>query len=129
MTFRCLLAAAMAAALAPWALPLLAQPISAVAAPASAPASSPAAAPPGRRVQTPAEKRENSSMPGDLRPEDRVKPQIIVPVRKEASSPTLPAARSASASGGIDDTAARCEAQASRQARERCRAQAGGASK
>ncbi len=68
-------------------------------------------------------------MPGDLRPEDRVKPQIVVPLRKEAPSLASPAARSASASGGIDDTAARCEAQASRQARERCRAQANGASK
>jgi len=126
MTFRSLLAAAVAAALGPWAVPLHAQPTAAAAAAASAAASSPNAARPGRRMQTPTEKRENASMPGDLRPEDRVKPQIVVPLRKDASSPTLPAARSASASGGIDDKAARCEAQASRQARERCRAQAGG---
>ena len=130
MIFRYLLVAAVAVVLVPWALPLRAQPNAVAASAASAPASSPTAASPGRRVLTPAEKRETSSMPGDLRPEDPVKPQIVLPLRKEASSATPPSARrSASASGGIDDAAARCEAQVSRQARERCRAQAGGASK
>lgn len=128
MLFRCLVAAAAAFALVPWAAPVHAQPAAAAAAAASAPASAPSATS-GRRVLTPTEKREGSSMPGDLRPEDRVTPQIVVPLRKPSSTPAAPAARSASATGGIDDTAARCEAQSTRAARERCRAQAGAASK
>lgn len=129
MMFRCLLATMVVGVLVPWGLPLHAQPTGVVATAAtapSAPASSPPAANPARRVLTPTEKRETSSMPGDLRPGDRVTPQIVVPLRR--TSPP-PAARTASAPGGIDDTAARCEAQASRQARESCRAQAGAASK
>ena len=132
MMFRCLLGAAMAVALSSWAPALHAQltvPAAAAVAAASA-ASSPPSAKPGRRVLTPTEKRESSSMPGDLRPEDRVTPQIVVPLRKGASAQAeRPATRAASTPAGINDTAARCEAQASREARERCRSQAGGASK
>ena len=120
MKFRCLplltvpvLAAAM--------LPVLAQ----TAAPAaSAPASVPRASKPGPRVQTPTERREGSSAPGDLRPEERVTPQIVVPLRK--ATPPTKAERAAvrpgiaAASAVIDDAAARCEAQASKAAREKC---------
>ena len=94
---------------------------------ASAPASAPLAATPGPRVQTPTELRDSASTPGDLRPEERVTPQIVIPLRK--SAPPTKAQRAAtrrgiaaSASGGIDDSAARCEAEASKAAREECRA-------
>ena len=132
MTFRSLLATTVVLALTPWAPLLHAQPTvttAVAAAAASAPASSPLGDIPGRRVLTPTEKRESSSMPGDLRPGDRVTPQIVVPLRKTPPSPAAPATRAASAPGGIDDTAARCEAQASQQARESCRARAGATSK
>ena len=95
-------------------------------APASAAASAPSAAKPGPRLQTPVELREGATVPGDVRPEERVTPQIVVPLRKNAPPPTKAqraAARrgtAASASGGIDDSVARCEAQASKAAREKC---------
>lgn len=120
MSFRCLpllTAAALAVAL----LPARGQtPASA----ASAPASAPKVSAPGPRVQTPAEIREGSSIPGDLRPEEKVTPQIVIPLRKGAP-PTKAergAARrgTAASSAAIDDAAARCEAQSSKAAREKC---------
>jgi len=94
---------------------------------ASAPASAPSPSTPGHRVQTPSELRDSATSPGDLRPEERVTPQIVIPLRKAA--PPTKAERAAtrrgvaaSASGGIDDSAARCEAEASKAAREACRA-------
>ena len=94
---------------------------------ASAPASAPLPSTPGPRVRTPTELRGSATPPGDLRPEERVIPQIVIPLRKAA--PPNKAQRAAtrrgvaaSASGGIDDSAARCEAEASKAAREECRA-------
>ena len=120
MSVRCL-SLLTAAALAVALLPTLAQtPVSAARAPASAPKVSA----PGPRVQTPAEVREGGSVPGDLRPEEKVTPQIVIPLRK-GPSPTKAergAARrgTAAASAVIDDAAARCEAQSSKVAREKC---------
>ena len=89
-------------------------------------ASAPLTAKPGPRLQTPAELRDSASTPGDLRPEERVTPQIVIPLRKTAPPTKARAAaarRSAAASAAaIDDSAARCEAQSSAQARETCRA-------
>lgn len=88
----------------------------------SAPASSPQG--PGPRVQTPTELREASSTPGDLRPEEKVTPQIVIPLRK--APPPTKAERNAvrrgtpAATTTIDDSAARCEAEASKATREKC---------
>jgi hypothetical protein len=111
------------ALLAAWMFSAMAQ---TVPAPANAAASAPRAAKPGPRLQTPLELREGATAPGDLRPDERVTPQIVIPLRKDAPPPTKAeraAARrgtAASASGGIDDSVARCEAQASKPAREKC---------
>ena len=80
MRFRCL-PLLTAAALAVAVLPALAQ---TPAPAASAPASAPRASGPGPRVQTPAEIREGASIPGDLRPQEKVTPQIVIPLRKGA---------------------------------------------
>ncbi len=122
MLFRCLppmaavaLALAMLSAMAQTAAP-----------PPSAPASAPLATKPGPRLQSPTDLRDSASTPGDLRPEERVTPQIVIPLRKTA--PPTKAERAAARRGtaassvGIDDSVARCEAQSSEQAREKCRA-------
>ncbi len=120
MSFRylpLLTAAALAVAL----LPALAQTPTPAA---SAPASAPKVSAPVPRVQTPAEIREGASTPGDLRPEEKVTPQIVIPLRK--GPPPTKAERAAArrgtaaSSAAIDDAAARCEAQSSKAAREKC---------
>jgi hypothetical protein len=121
MKYRLPLAAL--ALFATWMFPAAAQ---TGAAPPSNAASAPSAAKPGPRLQTPLELREGATAPGELRPDERVTPQIVIPLRKNTPPPTKPqraAARrgiAASASGGIDDSVARCEAQASKAAREKC---------
>ena len=93
---------------------------------AGASASAPLTAKSGPRLQTPAELRDSASTPGDLRPEERVTPQIVIPLRKAA--PPTQAQRAAARPGaaatstGIDDSVARCGAQAWAQARDKCRA-------
>ena len=112
----------------------LAQPASAPDLSASAPGapSSPAAPPApvrktGPRLLTPAESRDSATVPGDLRPERRVTPQISVPLGKRAPAPNEPASRPGRAAaavlpaGDIDDAAARCEAQRGEQVRAKCR--------
>lgn len=118
MSFDCL-PRLIAAVLAMVLLPALAQtPASAASSPA------PKVSTLGPRVQTPAEVREGASIPGDLRPEEKVTPQIVIPLRKGA--PPTKAERgavrpgTAASSVGIDDAAARCEAQSSKVAREKC---------
>jgi len=111
-----LLAAALASAMAQGAAPT-----------ASTAASAPVPAKPGPRLQTPEEVRDRAASPGDLRPEERVVPQIVVPLRKNVPPPTKAeraAARRgiAASAAGIDDAAARCDAQASKAARAECRA-------
>jgi hypothetical protein len=89
-----------------------------------------ASAPPmtktGPRSMSPAEKGESAAPIGELRPERPVTPQINVPLGKKAPAPQKPTARPAptrsqAATGGIDDDAARCEAQAADPMRARCR--------
>ena len=124
MRFRCLTLST-AAALAVALLPALAQTPTTPTPAASAPASAPQILAPGPRVLTPTERRESSSAPGDLRPEEKVTPQIVIPLRKGSPPPTKAeraAARrgTAASSAAIDDAAARCEAQSSKAAREKC---------
>ena len=101
----------------------LAQP---VAPAASTPASAPLASKPGPKLQTPTELRDSASTPGDLRPEERVTPQIVIPLRQTVPAAKAPRATArqaaAASSAGIDDSVARCEAQVSEAARRTCRA-------
>jgi hypothetical protein len=111
--------------------------LSASPAPAAPPASASAAASavpgPGAqrppRPQTAREKVETSTAPGALRPERPVVPQIGIPLGQRAAgdgerTPVLRTARpnraAQAASGGVDDAAARCEAQARESDRTAC---------
>ena len=53
-------------------------------------ASAPAAGKPGPRLMSPAEMNENASPPGELRPENAVTPQIVIPLRKQPSVQPTP---------------------------------------
>lgn len=126
MNTRCLPLAA--------ALTLAVSIFSAAAQPASAPVSPSASAPPAAKADprplSPTALRESASPPGDLRPEDPVKPQISIPFGKKPAPALAPEPRaqrrigSASASaatGGINDASARCEAEVGDAARAACR--------
>ena len=113
------------------ALTLAAWLISSVAQSAIAPplpqASAPTAAKPAPRPLSPTELRESATPPGDLRPEDPVRPQISIPFGKKPALAPEPRAQrrigsaSAAAAGGINDASARCEAELDTQARLDCR--------
>ncbi len=126
MKSRCL---PLAAALAMAVLPCAASAQTSAPPPVSAAsASAPSTIPPGPRLQTPAQRRDSASPPGDLRPERPVTKQLSIPLGKNALPPSKSEARAArrgstAASGGIDDSAARCEARADEQERASCRDQ------
>ena len=84
-------------------------------------ASAPRPAKPPPRLLTPAELRDSASSPADEPPAGAVTPQISIPLGKKPAPPLKPYSRAAAAPGGIDDAAARCEAQASEPARAECR--------
>jgi hypothetical protein len=119
MKIRCLsLAAALAVALAPSAV------LSQASAPAvsAAPKAAKAKSPP--RLLTPEESRDSATAPGDLRPEHQVTQQVNIPLgRKAPSKPDSSAVRrgKAASGGGINDAAARCNAEVDEQARASCR--------
>ena len=124
MTIRHLaLATALSAALAAGVLPLLAQADEEPAAPANAASAT-------QLLRTPEQKREAATAP-DLRPEQAAVPQISIPLGRAAPQqrPAMgQAGRGASAAsagsiGGINDSAARCEAKASAAERAACRQQ------
>ncbi len=123
MTTRCLpLAAAFTLAVSVFAA--VAQPASAPVAAASAPKVEQAAP----RPLSPTALRESASPPGDLRPEDPVKPQISIPLGKKPAVPLAPEPRAqrrmgsaSAAAGGINDASARCEAEVGNAARAACR--------
>lgn len=122
-------AALLAAALAP--------PPAAAQAPAASSASAPSTPPgttrlapvpkPAPHLLSPTEERDSATAPGDLRPEDRTVPQLVVPLgrRQDTEGPRLPRrGRAASASAGtIHDGAARCLALSDETERARCRDQ------
>jgi len=121
MKIRCLpLAATLAMVALPWSA--LAQ----VSAPTWPPAASaPAAAKPGPRQLTPQQSRDSATAPGELRPEHAGVPQINIALGRKPPAVRPPGARgssAASATGGISDGAARCEAESDDQARADCRA-------
>lgn len=89
--------------------------------PPAAAASVPLKGKPGPRLMSPAELSKQASPPGDLRPENPVTPQIVIPLRPKSEVP-LKAGKATSRPGGsVDDTAARCEALADAAARTACR--------
>lgn len=96
-----------------------------VSAQTGAAASAPAAATPasGPRLPTPAESRERAQPVDEAQPAGKAMPQISLPLGKAPPAPLLPSRRrnAASAARGIDDAAARCEAEADAQQRAACR--------
>lgn len=89
-------------------------------------ASAPTATKPTPRSLSPSALRDSATPPGDLRPEDPVRPQLSIPLgRKPVLAPEPRAQRrigsASAAAGGINDASARCEAEADPQARLACR--------
>jgi len=84
------------------------------------------AAPPKPAPPVPSASSANSSVqasqsavvPGDLRPENPVVPQVKIPLGRAASVPQS----NTVTRGGIDDRAARCQARVSAEARAACMA-------
>jgi hypothetical protein len=126
----------MVAALALMAPPMFAQAQSQASAPyLSAPKLAPAAssvapiapgARPPPRLLTPEEKRDSNAQPDDLKVDRAVTPQLTIPFGKtppgSAKSDARAARRSPAASAvGVDDSAARCEAEADDASRAICR--------
>lgn len=108
---------------------LLSAPLGAAAAEpaASAPAVAPSAVSPAKaekRPATPQENRDSAPAAGDLQPTTRVTPQLNVPLKPGgvAGKPAYvrPARGNGAPSGGINDSAARCNAIADAQARKDC---------
>ena len=86
-------------------------------APVKAPAPTPSASSaPG--VNPAVQASQNAAVPGDLRPENPVVPQVKIPIGRAASVP----ANNSVTRGGIDDRAARCQARVSAEARAACMA-------
>jgi len=99
-----------------------------------APAASGAAATkPGPRVVTTTEQRENSATPGAVRPDPKVTPQVSIPLVNTPVGARKPPftgrGGNAVSPGGIDDSAARCEAESNVQVRQQCRDKLAGAPK
>jgi hypothetical protein len=123
MKIRCLpLAAVLVLAVAPFAV------MSQASAPSVSAAPKPPSAKPGPRLLTPEESRESASTPGDVRPERQVAPQVSIPLGKKPPAPLKSDAgasrrKNGAPPGGIDDAAARCEAQVGEQVRAKCRDQ------
>jgi hypothetical protein len=98
-----------------------------VPAPLAAPAAS---APPvlsksRPRALTPAESRDSATVPGDVRPEDPVVPQLRIPIGRTPLAPAHTPAQTrrhdqAAAMGGVDDAVARCKAAEAPAVREAC---------
>lgn len=105
-------------------LPLPAVAQASAAQPNTAASSKQPAAKPAQTVPTPAETRDSAAPPGALSRGPVVTPQITIPlVRAVPVQVDPPAVRGGKPApvGGINDAAARCEAQADVQAREKCR--------
>lgn len=89
-------------------------------------ASAPTVVKSGPRLVSPVEMNQNASPPGELRPENPVTPQIVIPLRNQSAVQPLPDKRALKAAkstptGGVNDAAARCEALTDAAARAACR--------
>lgn len=112
------------------AAPAASAPAAAAAAAASASASAPttvpkvAPRPPVRGEKhpaTPEEKRDSATEPSELSPPSRVMPKLELPLTPSGTGKaTYVAPGKAGSSGGVDDSAARCNAMADAAARKEC---------
>lgn len=112
------------------AAPAASAPAAAAAAAASASASAPttvpkvAPRPPVRGEKhpaTPEEKRDSATEPSALSPPSRVMPKLELPLTPSGTGKaTYVAPGKAGSSGGVDDSAARCNAMADAAARKEC---------
>lgn len=102
--------------------PAASAPTTAAPAPARTPAVKPAAKPRPRSLTT-AEQHEVNSPPLDKPPGGEVQPQISIPFGKTPPPPKNKsrAARTNGSGNGINDSAARCNAEPTEQARAMCR--------
>jgi hypothetical protein len=85
-------------------------------------APTPSASQPARAASapSPATAAERARLPGELRPEQPVVPQISVPLRREGATGAGDAASAPAPGGGVDDSAARCRAEKTKAARAAC---------
>jgi hypothetical protein len=117
----------LAAALALAASAFSAQAQVAASAPILAASAAPAAKT-GPRLLTPTQSRDSGTTAGDVRPERRVTPQVNIPLGRKPTPLNQPkrppgsAQAGGAAAGGINDGAARCEAQVDDQERADCHA-------
>jgi hypothetical protein len=114
---------------------LLVSPLSvfaqASAPPEVAPARVAPAGKPGPRLLSPSEMRDQTTQPGDLRPERPVDRQINIPIGRKPPAQTKTESRAiearnarrtpAASAVGVDDSAARCEAEVDDAVRSICR--------
>lgn len=78
---------------------------------------------PEKRPATPQEKRDSATAPSQLNPALREVPQINVPITPSGAGKATyvpPQRAKAAPSGGVDDSAARCNAIADAAARKEC---------
>ncbi|HZE91175.1 MAG TPA: alkaline phosphatase PhoX [Rhizobacter sp.] len=127
MKIRCLSVAGAWVLAAAW-LPAMAQTSPPMPASAGSAPPRPMVVKPAPRPLTPIEMQNKAAMPGDLRPENPVTPQISIPFGKQPPAahpaPAAQRASTAAASGaGVGDAAAKCEARKGEQVRVKCREQ------
>jgi hypothetical protein len=89
--------------------------------PARAPgAAASAASQPVNAARTAAKAAQDAEVPGDVRPENPVVPQLSIPLKRERSKELVAAPKSGNAVGGVDDGAARCRAMKTSTERTEC---------
>ena len=71
---------------------------------------------------TAVEAADNAQEPGKLRPENRVVPQIVLPLSSDRNSRDSARGSASPTAGQIDESAARCAAQKTKAARQDCKA-------
>jgi hypothetical protein len=89
--------------------------------------SAPAPAKPVPRALSPATQRDRAAMPDETRPVGKTVPQLSIPLGKGEPIPAtvgVPKNGKRHSSGGVDDSAARCDAEADDAARALCRKRA-----
>lgn len=105
------------------AAPAASAPAAAASAPAVIPAVPPPATKPEKHPPTAEERHESGSKPDLVRPDSRVTPQLNVPLKPSGPGKAtyVPPPRGKPAQGGgVDDSAARCNAIADAAARKEC---------
>ena len=92
--------------------------------------SAPAPVKPVPRAMSPATQRDSAAMPDETRPEGKTVPQLSIPLGKgESTKATLGVSKSGKSrtGGAVNDSAARCNAEADDSARALCRDRAAAA--